>query len=263
MSTYIHPTAVVHPGATLGEHVRIGPLAVVEDQVNLGDRVQIHGQATIREFTTVGSGTEVHPQAVIGGIPQDVAFKGGRSFVRIGSDCIIRECVTINRGTAEDTATVIGNKCFLMSTTHVAHNVILHDEVILVHCACVAGYGEIGSKAFLSANVMVHQFVKIGRCVIAGGGAGITQDVPPFLMVRPASLNEVGGLNVVGLRRAGFTPDQRKDIKAAYKILYREGLTVPGAVEKLKARFPDGPAGEFCKFVESAGRGICGKVDGN
>jgi UDP-N-acetylglucosamine acyltransferase len=261
MATIIHPTAVVHPGAQLGEEVTIGPLAVVEDQVTLGDRVSIHGQATIREFTSIGSGTEVHPQAVIGGLPQDVSFKGERSYVQIGSDCIIRECATINRGTEEDSATVIGNKCFLMGTTHIAHNVLLHDEVIMVHCACVAGYGEVGPKAFLSANVMVHQFVKVGGYVIAGGGAGISQDVPPFLMLRPASLNEVSGLNVVGLKRAGFTPEQRKEIKAAYKILYREGLTVSEAVEKMKADFSEGPADEFRRFVESAKRGICGKID--
>ena len=234
----IHPTAVIGPGVELGEGVSVGPHAVIFTGVSVGPR------------------TRIHAGAVLGDEPQDLGFKGGDSRVRIGADCVIREHVTIHRGTKPGTETVVGDGCFLMAGSHLAHNVVLGQRVILANGALLAGYVQVGDAAFVSGNTVVHQFVRIGRLAMLSGGGAISQDVPPFCTTRGGSLNNVAGLNVVGLRRAGFTPAQRLDVRRAFKLLYRSGLNTRQAVEAIRAQFADGPPRELADFAAGARRGI-------
>lgn len=236
----IHPTAIVEPGAQIGEGCRIGPHVVIYRHV------------------TLGPGCDVHAGAVLGDTPQDFAFKESvESRVVIGAKTVLREHVTIHRGTKEGTSTVVGERCFLMANSHLGHNVVLGNDVILANGVLLAGYVEVGDRAFLSGNVIVHQFTRIGRLAMVSGGAGIGKDVPPFCTVHGVAVNQLAGLNVVGMRRAGMTPPQRAEVKRAFTLLYRSGLNVKQALEQMRAEFKDSPGAEICAFVSASKRGIC------
>ncbi len=256
--TVIHKTAIVEQGAEIGADVSIGPFSYVAGNVKIGNKCSIAPHVTLHEYTSIGENCQIHSGAVIGDLPQDIGFKGEISFVKIGSNCVIREGVTIHRGSKENTITEIGNDCFLMAFSHFAHNVKIGNGVIAANGVLLAGHVEIGDRVFLSGNSMVHQFVKIGRLVMLGGAGAVSKDVPPFCTVRPVSFNTVVGLNVVGMRRAGINAQDRQDIRRAFKILYHSGLNITQAVEKLKATFPSGPASEFASFIEQSKRGLCG-----
>jgi UDP-N-acetylglucosamine acyltransferase len=253
----IHPSAVVEAGAELGEQVSVGPGAFIEKGAVIGDGCAIGPHAIIYGHTTLGRGCKVHAHAVIGDLPQDLAFKDQPSFVKVGDECVLREGVTIHRGTKEGTTTAVGNRCFLMANSHLGHNVVLGDQVILANGVLLAGYVDVGARAFISGNSVIHQFVRIGRLAMIGGECGINKDVPPFCTTLPVHLNAIGGMNIVGMRRAGLTPDERKAVKAAFKLLYRSGLNVSQALEKMKEQFTSGPAAEFVQFIEESKRGIC------
>jgi UDP-N-acetylglucosamine acyltransferase len=237
--TRIHPTAIVEDGAVIGDDVEIGPHAVIFRHAAIGPRCRIH------------------TGAVIGDVPQDLAFKSVESFVTIGADCVIREHVTIHRGTKEGTKTVVGEGCFLMAHSHLGHNVQLGRRVILANGVLLAGYVAIGDSAFLSGNAVVHQFVRIGRLAMLGGLTAAAKDVPPFCTTRPAMLSVVTALNVIGMRRAGMTPAERADAKEAFRLLYRANLNVTQALEAIRGRFQSGPAIEMCDFIATSKRGIC------
>jgi UDP-N-acetylglucosamine acyltransferase len=200
----------------------------------------------------------VHAGAVLGDLPQDLGFQGGDSFLRIGANCMLREGLTIHRGTKPGSATEIGDGCFLMANAHFAHNVKLGNGVIVVSGALLAGYVEVGDRAFISGNAVVHQFVRIGRLAMLGGISGVSKDVPPFFTVRPGAVNRVLGVNIVGLRRAGFKPDERQAIREAFKLLYRSGLNVTDAVARLRGATPAAPVLEICDFIDQSRRGIIG-----
>lgn len=236
----------------IGPFCHIGPAVRIGAGCVLGDRVSLMGELEL------GPGCRVHAGAVLGDVPQDLSFKGAQSGVRIGARCVIREGVTIHRGTKEETLTEIGEECFLMAFSHCAHNVKLGRKVILANGVLLGGYVEVGDGAFLSGNCAVHQFAKIGRLAMLGGCCGISKDVPPFCMTRTVGCNEVVGLNVVGMRRAGMNPEERRQVKEAFRILYRSGLNVTQAVNEIRGTFQSGPALEFCDFVASSERGICG-----
>ncbi len=253
----IHPTAVIDPKAVIGKNVSIGPFAFIDESVQIGDNGVIGPHVSILRHTTIGEGVRVHDGAVLGGLPQDLGFSGEPSFVKIGKKSTIREFVTIHRGTKPGTVTEVGDNCFFMANVHIAHNCKVGNRVIIANGAMLGGYVEIGDAAFVSGNVLVHQFVKIGRLAMVGGGAGLSKDVPPFSMVQSMGRNTVQGLNIVGTRRAGMTPEERKQIKTAFKILYVSGLNVAQAVQKLKATYTTGPAAEFAAFTERADRGLC------
>jgi len=253
----IHETAVIDPGAELGTDVEVGPFSYIRAGVRVGDGCVIGPSVTIMERTELGPHCRVHAGAVLGDIPQDTAFKMCESGVRVGADCLIREGVTIHRGSEPGTLTEIGDSCFLMAFSHFAHNVRLGNNVIVANGALLGGHVDIDDKAFISGNCLIHQFVKVGRVAMLGGGCGVSKDVPPFCMVRPMVLNTVTGLNVVGLRRTGMSGEHRKDIKRAFNILYQTKLNVSQAVEKIRQTFDAGPALEFCTFVELSNRGIC------
>ncbi len=253
----IHSSAIVEAGAQLGMNVQVGPGAFIEKGAVIGDGCVIGPHAVIYRWTTLGRGCRVHAQAVIGDAPQDLAFKDQDSFVRIGDECVLREHVTIHRGTKEGTATVVGDQCFLMANSHLGHNVRLGNRVIIANAVLLAGYVEVGDRAFLSGGAGVHQFVRIGRLAMIGGMGVMTKDVPPFCTTRSGSLNGLDGFNLVGMRRAGFTPEDRRIVKETYRLLYRSGLNVSQALEKIRAQFPGGLAGEMVDFIAASKRGIC------
>lgn len=253
----IHATALVSARAELGAEVTVGPLAVIEENVQIGDHAVIGPHAVILKHTTLGAGCRVHPHAVLGDLPQDLAFGGLESYVRIGARCVIREGVTVHRGTKPGTATEIGPDCFLMANSHVGHNARLGDHVILANGALLAGYVEVGPRAFISGNCLIHQFTRVGRLAMLSGGCAVSKDVPPFCTALGLRPNQVGGLNVVGLRRAGIPPAERLALKRAFRMLYLSGLNVTQAVAAIRGEFSAGPALELAEFVDGSKRGIC------
>jgi UDP-N-acetylglucosamine acyltransferase len=238
MST-IHPTAVIEDGAVIGCNVDIGPHAVVLRNV------------------TIGPNCRIHAGAVIGDLPQDLAFQPAETFVHIGADCVIREHVTIHRGTKPGTATVVGDGCYLMAHSHLGHNLRLGTRVIVANGALLAGYVEVGDEAFISGNVVIHQFVRIGRLAMLSGGCGISKDVPPFCTTVGLERNRIGGLNTIGMRRAGLSPAERVQVKRAFTLLYRSRLNVSQALERMRQEFTDSPAMEIVEFASASRRGIC------
>ena len=253
----IHPTAVIEAGAELGADVDVGPGAYVQAGASVGAGCHLGPYSVVYRSTTLGPRCRVHAHAVLGDWPQDLAFKNEESFLRVGADCVLREGVTLHRGTKPGSATVLGDGCFLMANSHVGHNCQLGPRVILANGVLLAGYVEVGAGAFLSGNVLVHQFTRVGRLAMLQGGSAVSKDVPPFCVTHGLSGNYVGGLNIVGLRRAGLTPEQRLELKRAFVLLYRSGLNVSQAVARIRQELPEGPAWEFCAFIEASRRGIC------
>lgn len=254
----IHPTALIDSDARLAPDVDVGPFAVIGPQVELAEGVRIGPHAVIASHTRIGAGTRVHAHAVIGDVPQDVAFKDAPTWVEIGRNVIIREGVTIHRGTKPDTVTRVGDGCFLMANSHLAHNVELGPRVIVANGALLAGYVVVGAAAFISGNVLIHQFCHVGRLAMLSGGSGISQDVAPFCTTYSAARNRLAGLNIIGMRRAGFSPEERLQVKRAFRLLFRSGLAPAEAVARIREAFSSGPAREMADFAESSKRGLCG-----
>ncbi len=256
----IHPTAVIEPGATIGANVSIGPFCYVQNDVEIGNNCILDSHVTLLAYTSIGKDCHLHSNVVLGDLPQDIAFKDEPSYVNIGDGCILREGVTIHRGTRAGTTTTVGNNCLLMAYSHLAHNVQLGNGVIIANGALLAGYVEVGDRAFISGNCLVHQFARIGRLVMMAGGSAVHRDVPPFCMTRSTTLNKIMGLNSVGLRRAGFTSEERLTLKRAFKILYQSNLLIPEAITKLETDFDSDLVQEICNFVKTSQRGIAGYV---
>ncbi|MCK4625388.1 MAG: acyl-ACP--UDP-N-acetylglucosamine O-acyltransferase [Phycisphaerae bacterium] len=250
MATKIHETAVVDRSAQLGGGVVIGPHAVVESDVVIGEACELLAGAVVRRYTTIGAGNVVHPFCVLGGEPQDYKFDPTeKTYLRIGKGNIFREGVTINRATTPCGETVIGSGCFFMAGSHVGHDSVVGDRVVLTNSATVAGHCRIGNGAVLSAYAGVHQFCRVGELVMMRGHAGASQHIPPFVVT--SRINYVVGLNSVGLRRADYITDaDHKQIKEAYRLLYRSSLTPKQALTEMDARDGWGaPAGRFRDFV--------------
>lgn len=256
MST-IHPTAVVDSAAKIGADVSIGPGCVIAADVEIGDGCRLDAHVVIQRYTTLGPRCRIHPFAVLGDTPQDLAFRDTPSFVRIGADVTIREGVTIHRGTKEGTVTEVGDGCFLMANSHLAHNVRLGKRVILANAALLGGYAEVGDGAFISGNAAVHQFVRVGRLAMLGGLSVATKDVPPFCIVRTGSYNRLAGINVVGLRRAGVSPEDRAAARSAFRALFRTNRPFREALAEVEASRSGGPALEIVAFVRASKRGVC------
>ena len=251
----IHPTAIIGKDVQLGVGNRIGPYAIIEEGVKLGSHNLIHAGAYLCKGTEIGSHNEIHRGALIGHAPQDLAYKGEPTSTRIGDHNQIREYVTIHRGTKAGSATVIGNENFLMAYAHVAHNCELGNNIIMVNQASLTGYCKVEDQAFLSGMTGFHQFTRIGRLAIVSALSACNKDVPPYMTCggRPAV---VLSINVVGLRRAEIAEPVRNEIKRAYKYLYRSGLTVSHALEKIKAEFSSPEVQHLVQFIESSERGI-------
>lgn len=251
----IHPTAIIEDGAQLGAGVRVGPYAVIESDTIIGERTEIRAHACIKRFTTIGADCRVHEGALIGGEPQDLAFAGGDSRVRIGDRCTLREGVTIHRGTQAGSETIIGADCYLMAYAHVAHNCRLGDRVIIANNVALAGHIEIADRAFISGGVVVHQFCRLGRLAMIGGNSKIVQDCLPFVTT-DGMPGRACGLNVVGLRRAGFTAGELRTLKEAYRLLLRAGLPLDAALRQM-AGLNDANVNEMIEFARGSKRGFC------
>ena len=253
----IHSAAIIHSDAQLGHNITIGPYAVIEGAAQIGDGCTIHAHAVIGAHVTMGRNNVIGHGAVIGGDPQDFAFKPEvRSEVRIGDGNKIREYSTIHRGTTEGSATVVGDGCFLMAGAHLGHNVQLGDNVILANNALLGGYVQVEDRVFIGGGCVFHQFIRIGRLAICQGLSAFSKDIPPY--VTAAERNGVVGLNVIGLRRAGFDAGQRAGIKEAFDLLYRRGLNVSQALAAARKQFWNEAAQTFWDFVAGAKRkGLC------
>ncbi len=251
----IHPTAIVHPKARLDSTVKVGPYAVIDEDVAIGANCTVGPHVYLTGHTTIGAGNRFHAGCVVGDAPQDLAYAGEATRLRIGDDNVFREHVTVHRSTKLEGETVIGSHNFLMAGAHVAHNCRLGDHVILANGALLGGYVEVGDRAFISGNCVVHQFVRVGTLALMQGGSALSQDLPPFTLVR--GVNDLCGLNVVGLRRAGFSAEARMELKRLYRVLFRSGKNLPNAVAIAREQL-SGPAVEtMLDFVESAKRGVC------
>ena len=253
----IHAAAIVEPGAQLGTDVQIGPFAYVAATARLGDGCVLGPHAVVLDHTTLGARCKLHAGAVIGDLPQDLAFKNEPSYVVIGNDCIFREGVTINRGTKPGTTTRLGNNIFMMANAHVAHNCEVGDRVIMANAVLLAGYVIVGERCFFGGGCAVHQFCHIGRFAMVGGISTITKDLPPYCITPNCANSLISGLNVVGLRRAGFTAAQRLHIQHAFNTIYRSGLNATQAQARLRSETDNPYAAEFADFLETARRGIC------
>ncbi len=254
----IHPTAIVGPSARLAEDVEIGAFACIGDEVELGPRTVVQSHAVIEGLVRLGPDNFVGHGTIIGGAPQDLNFSAGtRSGIEIGRGNIIREQVTIHRGTASDSFTKIGDENFFMAGAHVGHNCAIGNKVIIANNCLLGGYVTVEDGAFLGGGCGLHQFTRVGRLAITQGNSSFAKDLPPYLI--GSGLNKVVGLNVVGLKRAGFGADDRAEIKAAFRLLYESGLNVSQALEQARARNWREPAQAFFDFVAAAKRrGICG-----
>jgi UDP-N-acetylglucosamine acyltransferase len=250
----IHPTAVIDPKAELDSTVEVGPYAVIDAGVIVGPRCRIGPYVYLTGRTVIGADNQFFAGCVIGEAPQDLKYTGAPTGLRIGDHNVFREHVTVHRSNCPDADTVIGSHCFLMQHSHVAHNCVLGNQVILAGGALLAGHVTVQDRAFISGNCLVHQFVRVGRLALMQGGSAISKDLPPFTVARGA--NGMCGLNIVGLRRAGFTPAQRLELKRLYHALFRSGRRLVEAMAAARAEFSSPEAQELLDFVASAKRGI-------
>jgi len=250
----IHATAIISPKAELGTDVTVGPYAVIEDDVQIGDGCQIGPHAHVLGNTSIGSGTVIHTGANIGDTPQDLHYDGAPTRTEIGNNCVLREYVTIHRGSTEGSKTAIGDGVLLMAFAHLGHNCLLGDGVVVANMTMVAGHVEIGPRAFVSAACLIHQFVRIGRLAMVGGGNGFAQDIPPFCMLQ---FEQIQGANVVGLKRAGIVPESRKAIRSAIKTYFFGGLNRSNALAEIRDAHGSVPeVEEFAAFIEGTKKGI-------
>ena len=252
----IHPTAIVHPNADIARGVDIGPYCLVGENVKIGKGTTLQAHVVVNGWTTIGEDCEIYPFATIGATSQDRKYSGERAYTKIGNRTVLREYVSVQRATGEDQVTRVGDDCLLLAYVHIAHNCILGNNVTMSNLAQFAGHVEVADFATIGGQAGVHQFTRIGRYAMVGGASKITKDVPPFFLIEgnPA---EPYGLNSVGLRRAGFTVEERNEIKKFYKILYNPKLNVSQAVEAMKAEASSDPGRELIAFLEAPSqRGI-------
>ncbi len=255
----IHPTAIVHPKAELDPTVSVGPFAVIGEGVRIDRAVSVGSHAVIEGPTEIGEGCVIHPFASLGQPPQDLKYRGEPTRLKIGRRNTFREFVTFHRGTAQGGGeTVIGDDNFFMAYVHVAHDCHVGSHVIMANTATLGGHVTVGNYAIVGGLVGVHQFVRIGGYVMIGGGAIVTQDIPPFVNAA-GNRARMYGLNLIGLKRRGFSKEAISALKVAYRLLFRSaGLTLNQRTEQARERagsFPE--AEQMIAFVEASERGIC------
>ncbi len=252
----IHPTAIIEPGVKIGVDVKIGPYTVIEGDVVIGDSCEIGSHVVIGEGTRLASGCRIFKGAAIGLIPQDKKFSGEKTFTFIGKNTLIREFVTVNRGSAARGETRIGDDCWIMAYCHIAHDCIIGNDVTISNSLAMAGHVEIGSHATIGGVCSFHQFTHIGDYAFIQATSYITQDVLPFALTGAEPLRIVD-INKIGLERHGFTEKRRRDIKRAYKILFRDNRTLDDAIVRLETDFPGNPdIASIISFVKTSTRGL-------
>jgi UDP-N-acetylglucosamine acyltransferase len=255
-SASIAPTARIHPDAVIGPRVTIGDFAIVEQDVFIGTETKLEPYVYVKRWTTLGERNEISAHTVLGTDPLDKGFTGERSYLKIGDGNKIREHYTISRGTAPESETIIGNGNYVMTAGHIAHNCIIGDNTVIASCALVAGYVEIENQAFISGGVVIHQFSKIGCFAMIGGNTRVNLDVPPYFLYSGFNVTPMG-LNIVGLRRAGFVVADVRALKQAYKLLYKSGLKLDDALSRIESEVPTEHTKHLVAFIRSSKRGIC------
>jgi UDP-N-acetylglucosamine acyltransferase len=251
----IHPLAIVSPQARLGQGTTVGPFAIVEPDVAIGQNCTLAARAVIKSGTTLGDHNTIYEGAVLGGMPQHLRMPQRLGRVEIGSHNTIRENVTVHRALQEGDVTRIGDGNLLMVGMHVAHDCVVGSNVVFANNCLLGGFVKVGDRAFVSGAVAVHQFCRIGRLAMVGGCARVVQDVAPYVMIDGHS-GLVVGLNLVGLRRNGYGPEDVAQLKAAYRAIYRRGLRWTEVLETLKREFTSGPAADFYPFLCQGTRGF-------
>jgi UDP-N-acetylglucosamine acyltransferase len=254
----IHPTAVVHPKAKLDSTVRVGPHAVIDEHVELGPGCVVGPHVYLTGVVVAGARNRFHSGCVIGDAPVDLKYSGEATRVRLGNDNVFREHVTVNCSNTLAEDTVIGSGNFLTPHCHVGHNTRIGDHVILGGGAMLAGHVVVEDRAFISGNCLVHQFCRIGALSLMQGAAAVSKDLPPFTVA--SGLNGIVGLNMVGLRRAGFKPDERLELKRVYHALFRAGQNIRLAVDSAQAMFNTPGAKRILDFIVASKRGVCTHV---
>jgi UDP-N-acetylglucosamine acyltransferase len=256
----IHPTAIIHPNAELAEGVSIGPYVVIGEHVQLGTGTVLGAHAVIEGWTSIGRYCDIGIGALLGAPPQDLKYRGQRSFLRVGDHTCIREYATVHRSAEEDGVTSIGAHDFLMAYTHVAHDCHLGDHVIMVNYAGLSGHVQVEDRAFISGHNAVHQFVRIGYLAMISGASRVVKDIPPF-MIAEGNPTRIRGLNVVGMRRLGLAPEVREELRRAYRLLYRSGFNTSQALRSMREEgLTSREVQRLITFVEGAKRGICGGI---
>jgi UDP-N-acetylglucosamine acyltransferase len=251
----IHPSAIISPGAQLDSSVEVGPFSVIDSQVSVGPGCRVGPHVYLTGRTAIGPDNAFHANCVIGGPPQDVKYNNEPTGLRIGAHNLFREGATVHRSAKSEEDTVIGSRNFLMVNSHVGHNVRLGDDVVLANGALLAGHVEVEDRAFISGNCLVHQFVRVGRLAIMQGGSAISQDLPPFMVARGG--NNICGLNVIGLRRAGLSAAERLELKRLYQKLFLSGTNLSRAMAEARKEFTSAPALHLLDFIAASKRGVC------
>src|SRR5271170_5818190 len=233
-SATVAATARVHPQAQIGPQASIGEFAIVEEDVEIGAFCRLEPYVFVKRWTTLGERNEISAGTVLGTDPLDKNFKGQRSYLRIGNGNIIREHYTVSRGTQPESVTEIGDGNYIMTSGHIAHNSKIGNNCVIASCALVAGHVEVEDQAFISGGVVIHQYSKIGRLAMIGGNSRVNSDVPPFFLYSDFNV-AAKGLNLVGLRRAGFKAPDVAALKTAYKLLYKSGLKLDDALQRIES----------------------------
>ncbi len=252
----IHPSAVVDKKAKLGKDVEIGPYCVIGPDVTIHEGARLMSHVVVDGDTEIGARCTIFPFASLGSITQDLKFQGEHTFVKIGAGTTIREYVTVNGATGAETQTVVGENCHIMAYAHIAHNCIVGNQVIIANVGTLAGCVTIEDQAIIGGLSAVHQFCRVGRMAIVGGCSKVVQDVPPFMMAdgHPAV---VRGLNTVGMKRKNVSEESQKELKTAFKILFKSGLNTSHALEQIRRELHSSEElNQFIQFVESSERGI-------
>ena len=251
----IHPTASIHPQAKIGANVRIGPYAVIDADVELGPDCNVGPHVYLTGVTQIGAGNKFHAGCVIGDAPQDLKYKDEPTRLRIGDQNVFREHVTVHRSNKLAEDTVVGSNNLFMAGAHVAHNCIIGNHVIMANGAMLGGHAEVQDRAFISGNCLVHQFCRVGTLAIMQGGSAISKDLPPFTVARGD--NGICGLNTVGLRRSGFSAEERLALKKLYHTLFRTTKSFRSALEGAQKEFASPGAKIMLEFLKAAKRGVC------
>lgn len=252
----ISPLAFIHSDAKLGENITVEPFAFIDRNVEIGDGTIIMSHANIRSGARIGKNCQIFPGAVIAGIPQDLKFNGEDTIAVIGNNTTVRECATVNRGTASKGATLVGDNCLLMAYSHTAHDCVVKNNIIIGNAAQLAGEVEVDDFAILSGGCLVHQFTRIGRNVMIQGGTRFGKDIPPYTIAgrEPVSY---AGLNLIGLRRHGFSNETISEIQEIYRYVYQSGFNNSDALVKVEADFAPSPERDaILEFIKSSKRGI-------
>ena len=250
------PLAYIHPAAKVASSVVIDPFVTIDQNVEIGEGTHIGSNVTILEGARIGRNCRIHPGAVISGIPQDLKFRGEDTVAIIGDNTTIRECVTINRGTASKGKTVVGNNCLIMAYSHVAHDCVVGNNVIISNASQLAGEVVVDDFAVIGGGSLVHQFCHIGAHVMLQGGALVNKDIPPYIKAGREPIS-YAGVNSIGLRRREFTTETIRAIQEIYRYLYQSGMNVSDAIERIEAELPSSPErDEIILFVRNSKRGI-------